>query len=144
MKSTIFYCWVTRLTKVESRPTPVHSRYLCHKFSPYTPVENWTSEAAVDEVEFTCQCQRCKRHSFGPWVRKIPWRRKWQPSPVFLPGKFHGQRSLVDYSPWGCKESDMSECTHTHTHTHIALPGKVEHCRLVPLKNCVSPPERIW
>ena len=50
-------------------------------------------------------------------MRKIPWRRKWQPSPVFLPGKFHGQRSLVDYSPWGCKESDMSECTHTHTHT---------------------------
>ena len=41
------------------------------------------------------------------WVRKIPSSRKWQPASVFLPGKFHGQRSLVGYSPWGCKESDM-------------------------------------
>ena len=39
----------------------------------------------------------------------IPWRREWQPTPVFLPGEFHGQRSLVDYSPWCCKESDMTE-----------------------------------
>ena len=38
---------------------------------------------------------------FHPWVGKIPWRRQWQPTPVFLPGKFHGQRSLVGYSPWG-------------------------------------------
>ena len=43
----------------------------------------------------------CRRHRFDPWVRKIPWRRKWQPTPVFLPGKSHGQRSLVGYSPWG-------------------------------------------
>ena len=40
---------------------------------------------------------------FNPWVGKIPWRRKWQPTPVFLPGKVHGQRSLVGYSPWGHK-----------------------------------------
>ena len=46
---------------------------------------------------------------FYPWVRKIPWRRAWQPTPVFLPGKPHGQRSLVGYSPWGCKELDMTE-----------------------------------
>ena len=44
----------------------------------------------------------------------IPWRRKWQPTPVSLPGKFYGQRSLVGYGPWGCKESDMTERTHTH------------------------------
>ena len=50
--------------------------------------------------EFTCQC---KRQGFDPWVRKILWRRKWQPTPVFLPGKSHGQRSLVGYSPWGHK-----------------------------------------
>ena len=42
-----------------------------------------------------------KRHGFNPWVRKIPWRRAWQPAPVFLPGKSHGQRSLVGYGPWG-------------------------------------------
>ena len=45
---------------------------------------------------------------FGPWVGKIPWRREWLPTPVFLPGEFHGQRSLVGYSPWGRKQ-DMTE-----------------------------------
>ena len=45
------------------------------------------------------------------WVRKIPWRRKWQPTPVFLPGESHGQRSVVGYSPWGHKESDTTEVT---------------------------------
>ena len=44
-----------------------------------------------------------KRLGFDPWVRKIPWRRKWQPTPVFLPGEFHGQGSLVGYSAWGHK-----------------------------------------
>ena len=48
---------------------------------------------------------------FNPWVGKIPWRRKWQPTPVPLPGKSHGQRSLVGYSPWGRKESDPTEET---------------------------------
>ena len=46
---------------------------------------------------------------FDPWVGKFPWRRKWQPTPVFLPGEFHGRRSLVGYSPRGCKESDTTE-----------------------------------
>jgi len=52
---------------------------------------------------------QCRRPGFDPWVGKILWRREWQPTPVFLPGEFHGQRSLVDYSPWDCKESDMTE-----------------------------------
>ena len=46
---------------------------------------------------------------FSTWVRKIPWRRKWQPTPIFLLGEFHGQRSLAGNSPWGRKESDMTE-----------------------------------
>ena len=46
---------------------------------------------------------------FNPWVGKIPWNRKWQPTPVLLPGKFHGQRSLAGDSPWGRKQSDMTE-----------------------------------
>ena len=45
------------------------------------------------------------RPGFDPWVGKIPWRRKWQPTPVFLPGKSHGWRILIGYSPWGLKES---------------------------------------
>ena len=48
---------------------------------------------------------------------KIPWRRKWQPTPVFLPGESHGQRSLAGYSPQGRKELDTTERLHTHTHT---------------------------
>ena len=48
-------------------------------------------------------CLQCRRPGFDPWVRKIPWRRKWQPPPAFLPGESHEQRSLAGYSPWGCK-----------------------------------------
>ena len=44
-----------------------------------------------------------RRPRFSPWVRKTPWRRKWQPTPVFLPGETHGQRNLEGYSPWGCR-----------------------------------------
>ena len=52
---------------------------------------------------------QCRRPRFDPWVGKIPWRRIWQPTPVFLPGKSHEQRSLVGYSPWGRKELDTTE-----------------------------------
>ena len=62
---------------------------------------------------------------FDPWVGRSPGEGNGQPTPVFLPGKFHGHRSLAGYSPWGCKESDMTEHTrtraHTHTHTHTSL-----------------------
>ena len=68
--------------------------------------------------ESACQCRRQKRQRFSSWVEKIPWRRKWQPTPVFFPGKSYGQRSLVGYCPWGRKELDMTEHTHSHTHTH--------------------------
>ena len=61
--------------------------------------------------EPTCQCRRPKRHWFDPWVGKIPWRTAWKPTPVFLLGESHGQRSLVGYGPWGHKELDMTEVT---------------------------------
>ena len=55
----------------------------------------------LSSKESACQC---RRHRFNPWVRKIPWRRKWQPTPVFLPGKSHEQRNLAGpWGPWGCK-----------------------------------------
>ena len=54
--------------------------------------------------ESACQCRRCKRSGFDPWVKKIPWRRPWQPTPVFLPGESHGQKSLSVYSPSSHKE----------------------------------------
>ena len=56
--------------------------------------------------ESACQC---RRHKFNLWVGKISWRKKWQPTPEFLPGKSHGQRSLAGYSPRGRKESDTTE-----------------------------------
>ena len=52
---------------------------------------------------------QCKRPGFDPWVGKFPWRRKWQPTAVLLLGEFHGQKSLVGYSPGGHKESDKTE-----------------------------------
>ena len=55
--------------------------------------------------------QETQVKGFNPWVRKIPWRRQWQPTPVFLPGESHGQRSLVGYSPWGHKDLDTTEHT---------------------------------
>ena len=64
---------------------------------------------------------QCRRPGFDLWVGKILWRRKWLPIQVFLPGKFHRQRSLAGYSPWGCKELDMTERL---THTFFFFPPK--------------------
>ena len=59
--------------------------------------------------ESTHQCRRCKRCGFNPWVSKVPWKRKWHPTVVLLPGKFHGQRNLVGYTPRDLKELDTAE-----------------------------------
>ena len=61
----------------------------------------WVSQMAlvVAPLETTCQCRRDKRHGLDPWIGKVPWRRAWQPTLVFLPRESHGQRSLVGYSP---------------------------------------------
>ena len=63
------------------------------------------------------------RHGFDPWVGKIPWRRKWQLNPVFLPGKSHGQRSLAGDSPWGHKKVRHDLAT-KHHHTLIGFGSK--------------------
>ena len=82
--------------------------------------QNWGSLVYLDGFPWwcsgkdsVCQCRRQKGLGFDLWVSKIPWRRKWQPTPVFLPGKSCGQKSLVGYSLRGCKESNTSEhaCT---------------------------------
>ena len=75
--------------------------------------------------EAICQCRRCRRLGFNPWVGKISWRRKWPPIPVFLPEKSHGQRSLVGYSPWDSAEVNKTKhaCTRkTKTYT-LTLKG---------------------
>ena len=67
-----------------------------------------------------------RRRRFDPWIRKIPWRSKWQPTSVCLPGKSHGQRSLVGYCPWGCKRVGQNLATQQQQHpfshlTHILI-----------------------
>ena len=72
-------------------------------------IMGFTGGASLNEP--TCQYRKHKRREFNPWVKKIPWRRAWQPTLVFLPGESHGQRSLASYSPLGHKELDMPEVT---------------------------------
>ena len=78
------------------------SRELCYVMG----FPSWLSSERI-----RLQYRSCKRLGFNPWVRKIPWRRAWQPTPVFLAGESHGQRSLAAYSPECRKESDMTEVT---------------------------------
>ena len=78
--------------------------------------------------ESVCQHGRCE---FDLWVRKIPWRRKWPPTPVFLPGKSHGQRSPMGYRPWGLRESGTTRWLSTHPRTHT-------HCWLLTADCCLS------
>ena len=71
--------------------------------------------------ESPCQCRKGRRRGFHPWVRKIPRRRERQSTPVFLPGKFHGQRSLAGYSPWDCRESAMTEHVGMQCNSNLAV-----------------------
>ena len=91
------------------------------------------------------EIQETRAHS---WVKRIPWRREWQPTPGFLPGKSHQQRSLAGYSPWGCKESDKTELLRfhlkhlflcvsvTYTVTNNIASGKEPACHAGDLKRC--------
>ena len=88
------------------------------------------------------------RPGFDSWIRKMPWRRKWKPTPVFLPGEFHGQRSLAGYSPWGT-ESDTTEELTLQTHS----PYKKIFNKFIPEKekkkggenrsDCIHKPTRL-
>ena len=82
-------------------------------FCPSRP-SYWGFPGGASGKESTCQCRRHKSLGFDPWIERIPWRREWQPTPVFSPGESHGQRSLEGYSPQGHKESDTTERLHFH------------------------------
>ena len=95
--------------------------------------------------------QRRRRHRFSPWVRKIPWRREWLPSPVFLPGEFHWQRSLADYSPWVRKKldtmkpitlllwSNVNKKLFWNTHSHIYTKRWLLFCvKCTPIKRSLK------
>ena len=75
----------------------------------------------------------------GTWIRSLGQEDPWQPTPVFFLGEFHGQRSLVGCSPWGCKESDTTESlshTHTHTHTPALLELQLVSAHCADLRTC--------
>ena len=92
----------------------------------------------------TSKCWRCRRHRFNPWVGKIPWRRNWQPTAVFLLGKSHRWRSLVGYSPWG-RRVGLSNWADTHSLSspvpQLWWPSSVSrHCQ-IPLGDKITPVE---
>ena len=103
-------------------PTFTFSRDWCPHFSV---IKGWEKIMIYFNVglprwlngkESTCQSRRCRS---DPWVRKIPWRRKWPPTLVFLPEKSHGQRNLAGYSPWGHKVLNMTELLNNNNILHI-------------------------
>ena len=90
-----FFSWSCAICKKSGKPLLLEGSMI-----------NLGKPRRLSGKEFTCQCKRCRSLRFNPWVGKIPWRKKWQPTPVFLPGESHGQRSLVD-----CIPSDRQELT---------------------------------
>ena len=108
----------------------------------------WTFPDCSDGKASTCNVGDS---GFEPWVGKIPWRRKWQPTPVLLPRKFHGWRSLVGYSPWGSKKQDTTEQLHFHFSLSLrmdlsllraltihSLSWLLKNCPVDPTSNSVS------
>ena len=83
-----------------SHSTTFHGQLIKTFGSFYLLIISQGVPGSSEAKKSSCQCRRC---GFHPRVERIPWRRKWQPTPVFLPGKSHGQRSLAGFSPWGHK-----------------------------------------
>ena len=114
-----FRPWVGKIPwKRAWQPTPVflsgesHGRKSLAGYSPWCHKESDTTEWLQATVGLPWWLRihvQCRRPRFDPWVRKISWRRAWQPTPVFLSGESHRQRNLVAYNQWGCKESDTTE-----------------------------------
>ena len=119
-----------------------HLGVMCVNLQPITQETIWLRPSVLwglplwlSDKESTCQC---RRRRFNPWVRKIPWSRKWQPTPVFLPGKSHGRRSPAGYSPWGHKMSDMTENTQETSFKYIWL------LKLLLLPSEINPSTAGW
>ena len=114
-----FQCWV--LSQLFHSPLSFSSRGSSSLLSIIRVVSSayLGFPGGSDDKESACQCRRCKTHRFNPLVGKISWRRKRQPTPVFLSGKFHGQGNLVGYSPWSCRVGQDWVTEHIFTHWHF-------------------------
>ena len=93
-------------------PKPICSALLQSRAGVTTGASQVAQWLKKKKKKSACQRRRCRRYRFDPWVGKVPCRREWQPTPVFLPGESHGQRNLAGYSPWGCKILDTTKNTH--------------------------------
>ena len=95
----------------------------------YICIDNLNTELPTwcSGKESSCQGRKHERHRFNPWVGNMPWSGEWQPTLVSLPGKFQGQRSLVGYSAWGRKESEMTDNTQHRTHVHTNTQLRILH-----------------
>ena len=109
--------WRVPWTEEPGKLWSTGSQRVGHKWETNTLHLLWNSvyyrasQVALVVKSATANAGDTKRLGFDPWVGKIPWQREWHPTPVFLPGESHGQRSLVNYGPWGHKESDTTEAT---------------------------------
>ena len=119
-------CWQSNVSAFESNGMQIRNYEINEAFKfphiKYVLPSTAGLPRPLSGKEFACQCRRL---GFSLWAGKISRRRKWQPLPVFLPGKSHGQRSLVVYGPWGHNELDMTKqpnnnkpqqllCSHSH------------------------------
>ena len=93
--------WWTKYKLILKQHSPQRCVLLLRIFSNQGILKTSSFPGGASGKESACQCRRCKRRRSDPWVGKIPWRRAWQSTPVFLPGESHGQRSLASYSPQG-------------------------------------------
>ena len=105
----------------------------------FAPVKYHWETSLVAQMVKSIYLQ-CGRPRFNPWVGKISWRRKWQPTPVFLPGKSHGRRNMVGYSPWGHRVGHDWLRDFTFTFFHFLNTTKVSVYHVMPL--CSSSSER--
>ena len=96
------------------------------------PRRGWGFLDGASGKDPACQCRRLKKRGFDSWVRKISWRKTWQPTPVFLPGESPGQRSLAGYSPKGHKEWDTTKATYP------AMAGSEEELNAILFQSSAS------
>ena len=84
-----------------------------------------------------CQCKRHRRHDFDPWVEKIPWRREWKLIPVVLPRKYHEQRGLAGYRPWGHKRVRHNLMTKQQQHACISVYLPIKYRKYMYIAICL-------
>ena len=122
-KSMDFFSWIWSIKPFYSRFHSVNNKLVLAKGICHLPLQRLGFPGGTMVKNLPANAGDARYAGSNPWVRKTPWRRKWQPTPVFFPGKFHGQRSLVAYSPRVAKsQTQLSDSAHTHTRDGTLCP----------------------